>query len=111
MQCHEVHNFWNEFISVMNNKLPAKYRIILSSRIVIFGSMTARAIVNFFILVAKQFIVIQRARESSITLTAFRSFLQKMFLLEKHIAVKTQNVERFEDRWKHFVTEAGEFSL
>ena len=111
IHCHEVRRFWDNLVGLINDKLPERHRLNLTDNTVIFGSLTAKKIVNFLILLAKQYIVIQRAQECNVSLTGFRIFLQKMFLMERCIAVKRQKMELLLERWKYFVTISGNFDL
>ena len=81
--CHEVFNFWKELIEIVNIRLPARHKFEMSTKNILFGDAAAIKIVNFIVLVAKQYIILQRTQDCSISMPGFRPFLHRYFLMEK----------------------------
>ena len=82
MYCHEVHSFWQNLVVMMNRRLPARHQFELSTGNIIFGDRMALKTVNLIILVAKQYIVLNRTEGSSIPMSGFRVLLHRYFLME-----------------------------
>ena len=78
---------------------------------VIFGGLAYSQVVNLIILVAKQFITRQRAREGIISISLFRPCILSTFNMDKTAAFQKQNMARFKERWAAFITEAGSLDL
>ena len=95
----------------INAKLPERHRIHLRVGQVIFGCLKRPAIINFMMLVGKQFITNQRSGERVITFSAYRSTLQKMFEMEKYLARCNDRMPKFCDRWRLFMGEGGKLDI
>ena len=98
--CEEVKELWLKIAAVVNAR-GISLRITLKD--VLFGSAEIPDVVNLIILVAKQFIVNQNYRDGSKELPGFCAALSKMFNMEKCIAMKHSNKEKFRKRWAPFI--------
>ena len=78
---------------------------------ILFGIINGPSIVNFLILLAKQFIIIQRYRDGAFTVDNFRRFLVKFFAMEKTIARKNDKFSQLRKRWQPFITESEELKF
>ena len=110
-ECITVKTFWDELMTILNAKLPPRKGIVLSCYNVIFGGLGYSQVVNLIILVAKQFITRERAREGIINISLFRPCILSAFNMDKTAAFQNQNMARFKERWAAFITEAGSLDL
>lgn len=101
--CTEVEAFWVELRETLN--AICDFRIRLTSFDVIFGSTRYMDIINFIILIAKQFVLQQRYHDGLLTVNIFRHRLQRAFDIEKTNAFANLKVERFRKRWGPFISE------
>ena len=83
--CSEVKEFWAQLASIVNAR---GFLIRISSKDVLLGSDGFPDVVNFIMLVAKQFIVNQNYRDENKAMAAFRASLLSIFNMEKYIAKK-----------------------
>lgn len=110
--CTEIKSFWLELTTAMNLRLTqSASRLSFSHIEILFGIINGPSIVNFLILLAKQFIIIQRYRDGTFTVDAFRRYLVKFFAMEKTIARKNDKFSQLRRRWQPFITESGELNL
>ena len=112
VECPEIEAFWRDLMTVMKQRLSSLASKHSFTHIdILFGIVDGRSIVNFLILIAKQFIVSQRYRDGRITVGVFRAFVAKFFAMEKEIARKNDKLTQFRRKWCHFVTVSGELDL
>ena len=109
-ECSEIRTFWEELTRMLNSRLPLGKRIILTRRKVIFGGMKFTKVINFIVLLAKQFISRQRAQERTVNIRLFRSCVRKACNMDRIAAMQNRDMERLE-RWSDFVDDAGQCNL
>ena len=110
--CTEIKCFWRELTTAMNLRLTqSACRLSFSHIEILFGIINGPSIVNFLILLAKQFIIIQRYRDGAFTVDNFRRFLVKFFAMEKTIARKNDKFSQLRKRWQPFITESEELKF
>ena len=56
------------------------------------------------LILAKQFIATQRYRDGIITYEIFGCHMQKMFDMEKQIAIRNDKTQKFVQRWTNFIS-------
>ena len=64
-----------------------------------FGLPRGKAVVNVIILIAKQFIVTRRFNEERVRWNEFVQYLSRYCQMEKIIAIKNKNIDRFISKW------------
>ena len=69
--CEQVKTFWKEVENALNQKMSNVEKLTIDCKDVLFGNKGFLDIVNFIILVAKQFIVQQHYHEARVSATAF----------------------------------------
>ena len=102
--CDETNRFWQDLAIKLNEKFPPRQHIIFTCKSVIFGCDKDPALINLFILVAKQAIVIQHYKGEAMNFAVFRSNLVKMFEMEKTNARCRDRMDDFRSRWAAFIT-------
>ena len=110
-ECNEVAAFWSALERALNVKLPMREKVKLTCHDVMFGCLGRPDVINLIILVAKQFIVSQRIREGLFNMDQFRPALLKMFRMEKRNALANVKMDRFRERWTHFIDIAGALDI
>ena len=109
--CEQNKRFWHDLAMKMNQKLPVGQHVSFTGNRVIFGYSNRPAIVNLFILVAKQCIVTQHFRDEVMNLCIFLSALRKVFDMEKTIVRDHGPKDKFQARWKPFITTGMELDF
>ena len=98
--CALVQSLWINIALKVNARGIA---VQFSQKDVLFGSDRFPDVINLIILVAKQFIVHENCRDGDKDITAFKEALSKIFYMERYIAKKNGNIEKFKLRWAPFV--------
>ena len=111
VDCEETRLFWNDLAQRINQKLSQRRHFIPNIKNILFGNVSTLEVVNYIILIAKQFIVFRRAREEEVVLSHFTPFLIKQFQIETVIARKTNNMHKFEERWAPFISQNSTFDI
>ena len=102
--CEQVRKFWKELETSLNKKLTETNRLNIQCYDVLFGSENYLDVINFMILLAKQFIVQQHYREALIRYQAFLPMLLRSFDMEKMMARTEDAKEMFRNRWSPYIT-------
>ena len=106
-ECHEVRSFWNELIHKINAKLSRGQQVTLTRLGVIFGFFEKPPVISLIMLIGKQFLAAQKYRQELVTYQAFYPNLVKMFSIEKEIARKNGETDRFTTKWRPFISAEG----
>ena len=105
-ECGEVQEFWSTLFAKINDKLPRRKRVTLTRVNVLFGMPEKLPVVNLIILIAKQFIAMQRYKQGLLEFTSFHAYLLKMFAIEKEIAFQNGKIHQFTQKWSPFISAA-----
>ena len=99
--------FWREFKTALNTKLAECDRLDLTCHDVLFGAARFSKVINFLILLAKQFIAYQHYQDAPILFNAFVPKIISGFAMEKCIARSDTEKEKFRERWNPFITSSN----
>ena len=109
--CEQVQIFWRKLVVELNNKLSIREQIELDCDKVLFGTAMYSKVINFIILLAKQFIVTQHYQDSIIQYEQFLPVVIRNFEIEKLIARSDVEKEKFCNRWTPFITNRGDIDM
>ena len=104
VQCPVVRQFWQALLLRLNSRLPLTHRIAPTDTELLFGMLKGKQSVNAIILIAKQFIAIEKFRDGTMNLNSFNSFLNRQFDIGREIAFKNRTVTKFKNDWHPFIT-------
>ena len=110
-ECYEIKIFWNDVIERINQKLKPCHRFHDNVNGIIFGSFKTRSVVNLILLVAKQFIASRRFKEERICWDDFVPHLSRYYQMEKIIAIRGENIDKFKDKWTPFISKDLKISV
>lgn len=95
--CTLITKFWNDFQIFWMNKTKSK--VTLTMKDIILGNLQYPHLLNFFLILAKRFIVTCRNNNVCPKIQDFKCILREKFLLEKHVAEKNESLVAFNKRW------------
>ena len=93
--CEQVKEFWKELENTLNKKLTGMNRLNIQCYDALFGAENCSEVINFIILLAKQFIVQQHYQDMPICYRAFLPMLMRNFDMEKMMARSEAAKEKF----------------
>ena len=102
--CGQVEMFWKELENVLNRKLEDCDRLQMTCNDVLFGNSNFSIVVNFLILLAKQFIVNQHYQDTPIVVNNFLPRIVNNFEVERCMARHRRQIDKFRERWTPFIT-------
>ena len=108
--CEKVQVFWRKLVE-LNNKLSIREQIELDCHKVLFGTAMYSKVINFIILLAKQFIVTQQYQDAIIQYEKFLSVVIRNFEMEKLIARSDVGKAKSRNRWTPFITNRGDIDV
>ena len=76
-----------------------KSKVTLTMKDIILGNLQYPHLLNFFLILAKRFIVTCRNNNVCPKIQDFKCILREKFLLEKHVAEKNESLVAFNKRW------------
>lgn len=103
-ECY-VRIFWGALFERVNGKVNQRNRFHAATKNIIFGAPGKSLVVNFIILIAKQFIVNRRFKDERICWADFVDVLRRHFSMEKIVAAKKKVIDKFINKWSPFVTQ------
>ena len=104
VQCPEVRQFWTAVFSRINSRFSLRRRIVPAEVDLLFGLPRGAQSVNAIILIAKQFITMQKFREGVINFDVFFEFLRRHFDMEKEAALQNNRINMLKARWVPFIS-------
>ena len=105
--CPVITNFWAEFVIYVSSRFNVRSsELDLRASAIIFNRVTTRKyhVINFLVLVAKQFIYRCRCMKESVIFNVYRRYIKQIEAVEKYIAVKNGKLAMHHKKWAPFVT-------
>ena len=105
-ECNVVNQFWFELKQLLSNNNIVSQNFDFTPTIILFGESNAAPgnRMFFYVLVlAKYFIYRCRFQNTAPTVLNFVHYLKNQYTILKHIAMKNQNTEKFENEWEIWI--------
>lgn len=101
--CNIVRTFWNELFQWMKDGCTHIYNLNILDNEILFGitdNKKADYVLNFILLLAKQYIYKCKMKKQIPLLQGFKHMLKSVYNTEKFIAFKNCKWENFDKRWR-----------
>ena len=101
-ECHKVKTLWENLKSYMELRFK-KFNLIFNCATIIFNRVDltkTSSVINFLVLVTKQFIYRQRCQQKDINFPILKQIIMQIENVEKYIAVKNNRVQRHNAKWQ-----------
>ena len=99
--CGRVHRLWKQLFRSLRQ--GTKGSIPVRAETVIFGCPDLPPVVNYIVLLGKQYILRQKLwGEGFISINLFRQFVQQQYEEDKYTATKNEQLDTFECKWNGF---------
>ena len=66
----------------------------------IFGDIKAPIIVNYLILLAKEYIINKKLNSSVVNMREFKRNVKWQYKIDRHVALKNKRLEQFSSKWE-----------
>lgn len=100
--CEHVQHFWDCFKLLLMDNCGIE-NINFTTIDIIFGNPMFDEILNKLLLLGKQFIYRMKIEEKMPSFNAFKNTIALQYKIDKHISVKTQTQNTFEQKWKTYI--------
>jgi len=105
VECNTVHDFWVKAISWWNSQSGNSYAVTALS--ILYGYYPAERttrLFNYYILLGKRYIFVQRLELKTLTLSQFLDFVKKKIIVQRAISQSKGQMNKFYSVWKPFLS-------
>jgi hypothetical protein len=97
--CPFSHIAWKNFNSILEEKKLGLDKIVSYDKFFYFGGTACSTLIKLKII--NEFIQIERPK--NLSKSKIYTLVNHLIITEKYIATKNQKLDKFKERWKHFL--------
>mgnify|MGYP000300200845 FL=1 len=105
VECNTVHDFWVKAISWWNSQSGNSYAVNVLS--ILYGYYPAERttrLFNYYILLGKRYIFVQRLELKTLTMSQFLDFVRNKIVVQRAISQSKGQMNKFYSVWKPFLS-------
>jgi len=105
VECNIVHDFWVEAINWWSSQSGNSYTIdVLSILYGYYPEERTTRLFNYYILLGKRYIFVQRLELKTLSLSQFLNFVKNKIIVQRAISQSKGQMNKFYSVWKPFLS-------